>query len=192
MRRKRAPTRSGINSFKFFLAYKGVFMVDDQEFFQGLKRCAQLGALARVHAENGSVIAEKQRELLALGLTGPEGHPQSRPEELEEEATHRACVLAQQAQCPLYVVHVMSRGAAEAVGRARRQGQPVFGEPIAAGLACDGSHYFHPDWQHAAGFVLSPPLSRHADTPRALMDMLARYAAPQRHVMSWMPIYRPD
>ena len=72
----------GINSFKFFLAYKNVFMVNDDEFFQGLKRCVEIGALARVHAENGSVIAEKQKELLELGITGPEGHTQSRPEEV--------------------------------------------------------------------------------------------------------------
>lgn len=72
----------GINSFKFFLAYKNVFMVRDGEFFQGLKQCAKIGALARVHAENGDVIAEKQQELLQLGVTGPEGHTQSRQEEV--------------------------------------------------------------------------------------------------------------
>uniref|UniRef100_A0A183C7L7 dihydropyrimidinase n=1 Tax=Globodera pallida TaxID=36090 RepID=A0A183C7L7_GLOPA len=75
----------GINSFKFFLAYEGVFMVNDKEFYQGLKQCARLKALARVHAENGSIIAEKQKELLTSGLTGPEGHTQSRPEEPKQQ-----------------------------------------------------------------------------------------------------------
>ncbi|CAD5221844.1 unnamed protein product [Bursaphelenchus okinawaensis] len=163
----------GINSFKFFLAYKNVFMVEDHEFFQGLKQCATVGALARVHAENGPVIAEKQRELLELGITGPEGHTQSRPEELEAEATHRACILASQADCPLYVVHVMSKGAARAIANSRQKGNVVFGEPIAAGLACDGSHYYDKDWEHAAKYVLSPPLSRDKGTPEALMDLLA-------------------
>ncbi|CAD5227065.1 unnamed protein product [Bursaphelenchus xylophilus] len=163
----------GINSFKFFLAYKGVFMVEDHEFFQGLKQCAKVGALARVHAENGPVIAEKQKELLELGVTGPEGHTQSRPEELEAEATQRACILAAEANCPLYVVHVMSKGAARAIAQARQKGNVVFGEPIAAGLACDGSHYYDKNWEHAAQFVLSPPLSRDKGTPEALMDLLA-------------------
>ncbi|KAJ1373879.1 Dihydropyrimidinase 2 [Parelaphostrongylus tenuis] len=82
----------GINSFKFFLAYAGMFMVHDDEFYQGLLTCSRLGALARVHAENGPVIAEKSKALLRQGITGPEGHAQSRPEELEAEATNRACV----------------------------------------------------------------------------------------------------
>jgi dihydropyrimidinase len=163
----------GINSFKFFLAYKGVFMVQDDEFFNGLKRCAEIGAFARVHAENGSVIAEKQQELLRLGVTGPEGHTQSRPEDLEAEATNRACVLAAQANCPLYVVHVMSKGAARVIADHRQRGRIIFGEPIAAGLACDGTNYYAKDWKHAAAYVLSPPLSGEKDTPSTLMDLLA-------------------
>ncbi|KAI3418729.1 Dihydropyrimidinase 2 [Globodera pallida] len=163
----------GINSFKFFLAYEGVFMVNDKEFYQGLKQCARLKALARVHAENGSIIAEKQKELLTSGLTGPEGHTQSRPEELEAEATNRACTIAEQANCPLYVVHVMTKGAAKAIEKYRRRGLVVFGEPIAAGLAADGRHYYSENYDEAASFVLSPPLSRDPSTPEALMDLLA-------------------
>uniref|UniRef100_A0A915DW20 Amidohydrolase-related domain-containing protein n=1 Tax=Ditylenchus dipsaci TaxID=166011 RepID=A0A915DW20_9BILA len=141
----------GINSFKFYLAYKDDLMVDDD----GLKQCAKIGALARVHAENGSVIAEKQKELLELGVTGPEGHTQTRPEELEAEATNRACVLAGQANCPLYVVHVMSKGAARVIAQHRQNGQVIFGEPIAAGLVLDGSHYYNKDWTHAAAYIMS-------------------------------------
>lgn len=163
----------GINSFKFFLAYENVFMVTDKEFYQGLKHCAQLRALARVHAENGSVIAEKQAELLEEGVRGPEGHRKSRPEELEAEATNRACVIAEQAKCPLYVVHVMSKGAARAIAHHRQKGQIIFGEPISAGLAVDGSHYYSKDFDHAAGFVLSPPLSTDPTTPVTLMKLLA-------------------
>ncbi|EPB68956.1 dihydropyrimidinase [Ancylostoma ceylanicum] len=163
----------GVNSFKFFLAYSGAFMVRDEEFYQGMLTCARIGAVARVHAENGSVIAERCKALLKEGVTGPEGHTQSRPEELEAEATNRACMMATQANCPLYVVHVMSRGAAKAIAEHRQKGYVVFGEPIAAGLALDGSHYWNPDWMHAARYVMSPPLSRDPSTKEALMDMLA-------------------
>jgi dihydropyrimidinase len=165
----------GINSFKFFLAYENVFMVNDKQFYQGLKQCSKLKALARVHAENGHVISEKQKELLNMGITGPEGHTQSRPEQLEAEATYRACTIAKMANCPLYVVHVMTKGAAHAIATQRQTngGLPIFGEPIAAGLALDGSHYFNEDFSHAAAFVLSPPLSKDPSTPNALMDLLA-------------------
>ncbi|CAJ0602800.1 unnamed protein product [Cylicocyclus nassatus] len=163
----------GVNSFKFFLAYKDYFMVEDGEFYQGMLTCSKIGAVARVHAENGSVIKERCAALLAQGITGPEGHPQSRPEELEAEATNRACMMATQANCPLYVVHVMTKGAAKAIAEHRQKGYVVFGEPIAAGLAVDGSHYYSPDWEHAARYVMSPPLSRDPTTPDFLMDMLA-------------------
>ncbi|TMS38116.1 hypothetical protein L596_004912 [Steinernema carpocapsae] len=163
----------GINSFKFFLAYKDAFMVNDGEFYEGLKQCAKIGALGRVHAEAGHVIAIKQKDLLSKGVTGPEGHTQSRPEELEAEATNRACVIAAQANCPLYVVHVMSKNAARAIAYHRQKGHVVFGEPIAAGLVLDGSGYYDPDWTKAAALVMSPPLSRDPSTPAALMDLLA-------------------
>lgn len=163
----------GVNSFKFFLAYAGTFMLRDEEFYQAMQTCSRIGALARVHAENGAVIAERCKALLKQGVTGPEGHTQSRPEELEEEATNRACALAAQANCPLYVVHVMSKGAAKAIASHREKGHLVFGEPVASGLACDGSHYYDKDWLHAARYVMSPPLSSDPSTPGFLMDMLA-------------------
>ncbi|CAB3408668.1 unnamed protein product [Caenorhabditis bovis] len=163
----------GVNSFKFYMAYEGTLMVRDDELYRGMQECAKLRALPRVHAENGMVIKEREKDLLAIGVTGPEGHTQARPEEIEAEATNRACTLAQQANCPLYVVHVMTRGAAAVISQHRSQGNVVFGEPIAAGLALDGSHYYHEDWLHAARYVMSPPLSRDPTTPELLMKLIA-------------------
>jgi dihydropyrimidinase len=86
----------GINSFKVFMAYKGVFMLQDDEIFQVFAKCRELGAIAMVHAENGSVITELEKEMSTLGITGPEGHLLSRPEKLEAEATNRAITIADQ------------------------------------------------------------------------------------------------
>jgi dihydropyrimidinase len=69
----------GINSFKFFMTYKGFFMVNDELLLQGLKKCKSLGALAMVHAENGDAVDAGQQKMIELGITGPEGHPLSRP-----------------------------------------------------------------------------------------------------------------
>uniref|UniRef100_A0A7N0THU3 dihydropyrimidinase n=3 Tax=Kalanchoe fedtschenkoi TaxID=63787 RepID=A0A7N0THU3_KALFE len=149
---------NGINSFKFFLAYKGSFMVSDELFLEGLKKCKSLGALAMVHAENGDAIVEGQKRMIELGITGPEGHPLSRPPVLEGEATARAIRLAGFVNTPLYVVHVMSSDAMEEIAKARKSGQKVIGEVVSAGLALDDTKVWDPDFITAAKFVMSPPV----------------------------------
>ncbi|XP_077278133.1 collapsin Response Mediator Protein isoform X4 [Temnothorax americanus] len=164
----------GVGSFKMFMAYRDMFMLRDPELIETFKACKEIGAVAMVHAENGDLIAENAKKLLAAGVTGPEGHEMSRPEEVEAEAVNRACVIANQVNCPLYVVHVMSRSAAEQVEDARKRGVCVFGETLAAAIGTDGTNYLHKCWRHAAGHVISPPLRPDTDTPRVLVNMLAK------------------
>ncbi|XP_043253474.1 dihydropyrimidinase isoform X2 [Colletes gigas] len=164
----------GVNSFKVFMAYRDMYMLRDYELIEVFKACKELEAIAMVHAENGDIIAENTKRLLEAGVTGPEGHEMSRPEEVEAEAVHRACVIASQVNCPLYVVHVMSRSAAEALIAARVNGVCVFGETLAAAVGTDGTNYAHKCWRHAAGHVLSPPLRPDPDTPKILLNMLAK------------------
>ncbi|RWE96187.1 dihydropyrimidinase [Mesorhizobium sp.] len=147
----------GITSFKHFMAYKGALMVDDDEMYSSFQRCADLGALPLVHAENGDVVAALSQKLLAAGNNGPEGHAYSRPPEVEGEATNRAIMIADMAGVPIYVVHVSCEQAHEAIRRARQKGMRVFGEPLIQHLTLDESEYFNKDWDHAARRVMSPP-----------------------------------
>lgn len=98
-----------------FMAYKGVFQLTDEELFHSFSACKKLGALAQVHAENGDLVHEGQKKMLKLGITGPEGQELSRPEDLEGEATNRAIVIANSVNTPIYIVHVMSKAAANAI-----------------------------------------------------------------------------
>jgi len=163
----------GVNSFKTFMAYKDVMMLRDDEMYFAYQQCREIGALAQVHAENGDLIKEKSKEFIALGINGPEGHEMCRPEQVEGEATQRAIVIADQANCPLYVVHVMSKSAADAICASKRKGFNVIGEPIAAGLGTHGGNHWHKCWRHAAGHVMGPPLRPDPTTPEYLMDLLA-------------------
>jgi dihydropyrimidinase len=147
----------GINTFKHFMAYKGALMVDDDEMFASFSRCAELGAMPLVHAENGDIVAHLQQRLMAEGNCGPEAHAFSRPPEVEGEATNRAIMIADQAGVPLYVVHVSCEQAHEAIRRARQKGMRVYGEPLIQHLALDEREYAHPDWDYAARRVMSPP-----------------------------------
>ncbi|MBV8534160.1 MAG: amidohydrolase family protein, partial [Alphaproteobacteria bacterium] len=85
----------GVNSFKHFMAYKNAIMADDEVLVNSFLRARELGALCTVHAENGELVFHLQRELLKQGITGPEGHPLSRPPAVEAEAANRAIRLAQ-------------------------------------------------------------------------------------------------
>ncbi|ERM98133.1 hypothetical protein AMTR_s00095p00057460 [Amborella trichopoda] len=162
----------GINSFKFFMAYKGSFMINDELLLEGFKKCKSLGALAQVHAENGDGVAEGQRRMIELGIMGPEGHALSRPPLLEGEATARAIRLAAFVNTPLYVVHVMSIDALEEIAQARKSGQRVIGEPVVSGLVLDESKLWDPDFITAAKYVMSPPI-RKSGHDKALQGALS-------------------
>jgi len=147
----------GINSFKHFMAYKNAIMCDDETLVNSFKRALELGAMPTVHAENGELVFLLQREMAAKGITGPEGHPLSRPSGVEGEAANRAIAIADVLGVPIYVVHVSCIEAAEAIARARARGQRVYGEVLAGHLVIDDSVYRHPDFATAAAHVMSPP-----------------------------------
>ncbi|XP_056151623.1 dihydropyrimidinase-related protein 5a [Lampris incognitus] len=162
----------GVNSFQMFMAYKDMHMLRDSELFQALQNCKDIGAVARVHAENGELVAEGAKEALELGISGPEGHEISRPEELEAEATHRAITIANRAHCPIYLVNVSSVSAGDELATAKMQGKAVLGETTTAHAVLNGVQYYHQDWAHAASYVTVPPLRLDPNTSNFLMSLL--------------------
>ncbi|HEY6514739.1 MAG TPA: dihydropyrimidinase [Steroidobacteraceae bacterium] len=147
----------GVNSFKHFMAYKNAIMADDETLVNSFRRALELGAMPTVHAENGELVFQLQKEIMEQGISGPEGHPLSRPPAVEAEAAQRAIAIADVLQVPLYVVHVSCAEAAEAIARARARGQRVFGEVLAGHLLVDESVYRNADFALAAAHVMSPP-----------------------------------
>jgi len=107
----------GVTSYKLFMAYKGAIMVDDEALFKTMQVAAKTGALVMVHAENGDAIDVNIDRLLAAGHTSPRFHPASRPPVTEAEAVNRAVSLAALAGCPMYIVHLSSAEALDALRR---------------------------------------------------------------------------
>jgi dihydropyrimidinase len=148
---------AGVNSFKMFMAYPGVFYATDGEILLAMQQAARSGAMVMMHAENGIAIDQLVAQALAAGKTEPVQHGLTRPPELEGEATSRAITLAQVAHCPLYIVHLSASHALAAVAQARNAGQNVFAETCPQYLYLSLDDLARPDFE-GAKYVASPPL----------------------------------
>jgi dihydropyrimidinase len=148
---------AGVNSFKMFMAYPGVFYATDGEILRAMQRAADTGAMIMMHAENGIAIDELVARALAEGRTDPVQHGLTRPPELEAEATHRAITLAGVTGAPLYIVHLSAAQALQAVTEARDTGQNVFAETCPQYLYLSLDDLARPEFE-GAKYVASPPL----------------------------------
>jgi len=150
--------REGVSSFKLFMAYPGVFMVDDGAIFKALVRTGENGGLICMHAENGGVIDVLVKKALAEKKTAPKWHALTRPPEAEGEATGRAFRLAEMAGgVPLYIVHLSAAQALEQVRLFRDRGLPAYAETCPQYLFLSYDNYEEPGFA-GAKYVMSPPL----------------------------------
>jgi dihydropyrimidinase len=120
----------GIPSFKLFMAYPSVLMIDDGLMFKVMERAAALDALCLIHAENGSVIDIVVSEFLARGETAPHFHAHSRSALAEAEATHHARQKGLRAlaeTCPQYLVLSLED---QMPGRSWDEAKYVFTPPL--------------------------------------------------------------
>ena len=147
----------GNSSFKIFLAYKGAFGIDDTELYQTLKLARELGVIVTAHCENETLIAQRQRELIAAGVTGPEGHHASRPPAVEAEGVHHLMTFAELTGAATYIVHLSCREALDQAVAARQRGVRVSVETLIQYLLLDKTDAERPDFE-GAKFVMSPPL----------------------------------
>nr|WP_194825197.1 dihydropyrimidinase [Nocardia sp. XZ_19_231] len=153
----------GVTSFKLFMAYPGVFYSDDGQILRAMQSAGDLGALMMMHAENGIAIDVLVEQSLARGNTSPYFHGTSRPWQMEEEATHRAIMLAQLTGAPLYVVHVSAKQAMEQIATARDNGQNVFAETCPQYLYLSLEEQLGAPGFEGAKWVCSTPLRSRAE-----------------------------
>ena len=149
--------REGVTSFKLFMAYPGVFMLDDGSIFKALQTTAKYGGLVCMHAENGSAIDVIVQQALAEGKKAPKYHALTRPTTAEAEATARAIALAEMAGAPIYIVHLSCNDALEKVREARDRGLPVYAETCPQYLYLSIENFDAPGFE-GAKYVFTPPL----------------------------------
>jgi dihydropyrimidinase len=160
-----AMVRQGVSSFKLFMAYPGVFMLDDASIFKAMLRTGKNGGTICMHAENGGVIDVLVKKALAEGKTAPKYHALTRPARAEGEAAHRAIALAEMADVPVYIVHLSAAEALEQVVEARDRGLPAFAETCPQYLFLSYDNYEEPGFE-GSKYVMSPPLREKATQDR--------------------------
>lgn len=148
---------AGISSFKFFLAYKGVFNLTDEELYLALSFAKERGVIGTAHCENADLVLELQKKLIAEGKTGPEWHYHSRPPFVEAAGTSKFLTFAQATGAAAYIVHLSCNEALHQVMRARYTGIRAFVEIVIPYLTVDMSYAELPDFE-GAKYVMSPPL----------------------------------
>src|SRR5215510_9253521 len=147
----------GVMSFKLFMAYPGVFLVDDATIFRAMRTAGDAGGLICMHAENGIVINEIIKHALAEGKTAPKYHALTRPTKAEAEGVHRAIAIAEMAEAPVYIVHLSCDDALQEVRHARDLGLPAYAETCPQYLFLDYSLYEQQGFE-GAKYVMTPPL----------------------------------
>lgn len=176
---KTLAEQTGVSTVKLFLAYKGLFQVDDGVMLKVFRAAKEAGILVGLHCENGDIIDVLSTEAVAAGQTEPIYHATTRPDYIEAEAITRAAAIAGVVGAPLYIVHLSSAKGLRAALEARQRGQKVYIETCPQYLLLDDTSYFAADFG-GAKYVMSPPLRKPEDSAvlwQALKDDVVNVVA---------------
>jgi dihydropyrimidinase len=155
--------KMGIQTLKVFTAYNGRLRIDDGGIFKALRIAKENGMLVMAHCENGDVIEALIPEALAARHTSPEYHALTRPAWGAVEATLRLAAMAEQADSPVYIVHMNAGGEVDMLEYARERGVKVMGETCPQYLFFTIDHLRRPD---GAKWICSPPMRTEQDNAR--------------------------
>lgn len=153
----RCVREEGINSFKTYLAYKGTIGIEEEELYQLMQTVAPLNALVTVHCEKGETIVQKCRDFVDSGNTSPIWHARSRTSEVETESVKTVIKMAEETNCPVYIVHTSTAGSIDLIRDAQKRGVKVISETCPQYLMLDESVYEKPLYE-ALAYIISPPI----------------------------------
>lgn len=149
---------NGLGTIKLLMAYNGTpYHAEDDLIFKVMKIARDHGITVMLHCENGQVIVELEKQLVAQGETLPINWSYSRPALVEDEATRRAVYFAELADCPTFIVHVTTEGALNHIKDAQERGLSVYGETCTHYLTLNESYLDTTDME-GAKYVCAPAL----------------------------------
>jgi dihydropyrimidinase len=158
LREMEEMVKFGITSFKLFMAYPNVLMINDELMFRVMQKAAKLNALCLIHAENGSAIDVVVSQTIAEGKTAPHHHAHSRSPKAEAEATHRAIALADMAGAAVYIVHLSNEYALDNLKFMQQRGARALAETCTQYLVLSIEDQMPGKSWDEAKFVFTPPL----------------------------------
>ncbi|BDC18884.1 amidohydrolase family protein [Acidianus sp. HS-5] len=176
--------RLGVKSVKVFMAYKGSMQLDDENIMKAMRKVKELGGVIAIHAENGDVIDELQKEY--GDRDEAVYHALTRPSEVEEEAVNRVSMMAYLTKAKAYIVHVSSPNSLKIIESWRKKGAEIYGETCPHYLVFDESYYYRPDGKR---FIMSPPL-RSKEMRKELVDNLTRIFTLGSDYSGYMSVYK--
>ncbi|MBE0682563.1 MAG: dihydropyrimidinase [Anaerolineales bacterium] len=155
--------KMGIQTLKVFTAYNGRLRIDDGSIFKALQIAKGNGMLVMAHCENGDVIDTLVGQALAAGHTSPEWHALTRPAWGAVESTLRMAAMAEQADSPVYIVHMNAGGEVDMLKYARERGVQLMGETCPQYLFFTVEHLRRSD---GSKWICSPPMRTEKDNAR--------------------------
>ena len=174
----------GVKSVKVFMAYKGSMQLDDENIMKAMRKVKELGGVIAIHAENGDVIDELQKEY--GDREEAIYHALTRPPEVEEEAVNRVSMMAYLTKAKAYIVHVSSPNSLKIIESWRKKGAEVYAETCPHYLVFDESYYYRPDGKR---FIMSPPL-RSKEMRKELVDNLNQVFTLGSDYSGYMSVYK--
>ncbi|KAL0234409.1 hypothetical protein PCE1_001445 [Barthelona sp. PCE] len=148
----------GITSAKFFYAYRGALMMEEEKMPAFLTKCRDLKLLPQVHCEDSDIVDAERTRIFEEYTPDPFGHCLSRPPYAEGVAAQRCIELASETDVPLYIVHNTHPESVERIVNASQQGKKIVGEACIVHMAMDWRGAQNKNFDIAAQHILSPPL----------------------------------
>lgn len=153
----------GFPSFKVYLAYKDTIGLNDEDTYHVMKAVGKHNGLVTAHCELGDEVKIFRDFYFSKKMVSPLYHMLSRPARFESLAVKRAIDIADQTNCPLYIVHVSAGDSLKHIHLAQQSGQPIFAETCPQYLLLDESKYSG-DFNETVKYVISPPLRSKEDS----------------------------